>query len=100
MKHESQNESLRASSAYSPATLAIHADDHLNSYADVAPALHISTTFRYENDPEKLHPVADEEVSVFASPQSFPHHFSTDPIQRPDEYGYYSNRNQALTSDL
>lgn len=46
---------------YDPATLAIHADDGLNSATDVAPALHVSTTFRYDN--AKLNPKSDEEVS-------------------------------------
>ncbi len=41
-------------------TLAVHADDKLNSSTDVAPALHVSTTFRYDN--AKLNPVSDEEV--------------------------------------
>ncbi|KAL2042009.1 hypothetical protein N7G274_005197 [Stereocaulon virgatum] len=38
-------------------TLAIHGDDHLNSSADVAPALHVSTTFRYASNPSELVPV-------------------------------------------
>jgi hypothetical protein len=49
--------------AYKPDTLAIHADDRLNSYTDVAPALHVSTTFRYDN--ANLNPIGDEEVSSF-----------------------------------
>ncbi|RMJ22501.1 cystathionine [Aspergillus sp. HF37] len=35
-------------------TKALHADDRLNQVADVAPPMHVSTTFRYPNDPEKL----------------------------------------------
>lgn len=42
------------------ATQGIHADDPMNSYTDVAPALHVSTTFRYSNDPSKLVPVSDD----------------------------------------
>lgn len=38
----------------SPATLAVHADDPLNVVTDVAPPVHVSTTFRYPRDPEKL----------------------------------------------
>ncbi|KAF7190520.1 putative trans-sulfuration enzyme [Pseudocercospora fuligena] len=36
------------------ATLAIHADDQINQNVDVAPPLHVSTTFRYPSDPDKL----------------------------------------------
>jgi cystathionine gamma-synthase len=45
---------------YAPDTLAVHADDVMNSYSDVAPALHVSTTFRYDNS--NLVPISDEEV--------------------------------------
>lgn len=47
---------------YSPATLGVHADDPINSYTDVAPALHVSSTFRYPHDPEKLQPVNDLDI--------------------------------------
>ncbi|KAK5134028.1 hypothetical protein LTR08_007033 [Meristemomyces frigidus] len=47
---------------YSIATLGVHADDPINEYTDVAPALHVSTTFRYSNDPEKLQPVDDLDI--------------------------------------
>jgi cystathionine beta-lyase/cystathionine gamma-synthase len=43
-----------------PATLALHADDHLNSIQDVAPPIHVSTTFRYPKDPEALRPFHEE----------------------------------------
>ncbi|KAA6416022.1 MAG: PLP-dependent transferase [Lasallia pustulata] len=43
------------------ATQAIHADDHLNRGPDVAPALHVSTTFRYASKPEDLIPAQDQE---------------------------------------
>jgi len=46
------------------ATLGIHSDDSINSSTDVAPALHVSTTFRYPHDPEKLQP---EDKIDFAS---------------------------------
>lgn len=39
---------------YSLATLGIHGDDPINSYTDVAPALHVTTTFRYPRDPDAL----------------------------------------------
>ncbi|TLD29962.1 putative cystathionine gamma-synthase protein [Venturia nashicola] len=45
---------------YAPDTLAVHADDAMNSYTDVAPALHVSTTYRYDNS--RLVPISDEEL--------------------------------------
>ncbi len=47
----------------SPATQAIHADDHLNRTEDVAPAMHVSTTFRYADKPEDLVTAKDLDVS-------------------------------------
>lgn len=47
---------------YSLSTLSVHADDPLNDKTDVAPALHVSTTFRYSNDPDKLKPSSDGDV--------------------------------------
>jgi cystathionine beta-lyase/cystathionine gamma-synthase len=38
-------------------TLAIHADDPLNVVTDVAPPVHVSTTFRYPRQPEHLHSI-------------------------------------------
>ncbi|KAJ5621886.1 trans-sulfuration enzyme [Penicillium herquei] len=40
-------------------TRSLHADDVLNVVSDVAPPMHLSTTFRYSNDPETLIPFAD-----------------------------------------
>ncbi|KAI0483065.1 PLP-dependent transferase [Xylariaceae sp. FL0804] len=40
-------------------TQTIHADDYLNSHPAVAPPMHVSTTFRYSSDPEKLSPWAN-----------------------------------------
>ncbi|KAL8989846.1 MAG: hypothetical protein Q9177_001361, partial [Variospora cf. flavescens] len=45
-------------------TQAIHGDDSLNVVQDVAPPMHVSTTFRYAKDPEKLIPAADAEVRL------------------------------------
>lgn len=39
------------------ATLAIHADNRLNSHTDVAPPIHTSTTFRYPRNGSDLQPV-------------------------------------------
>ncbi|KAF2278913.1 cystathionine gamma-synthase-like protein [Westerdykella ornata] len=41
----------------SPATAAIHADDRINLLTDVAPAIHVSTTFRYPREASALQPV-------------------------------------------
>ena len=42
----------------------IHADDFLNKGQDVAPPLHVSTTFRYNRDPDKLETLAQHVVSL------------------------------------
>ncbi|KAK7748411.1 hypothetical protein SLS62_008567 [Diatrype stigma] len=34
----------------------VHADDYLNSHQSVAPPMHVSTTFRYNRDPDLLAP--------------------------------------------
>ena len=47
---------------YSLATLAIHADDPINTQKDVAPALHVSSTFRYPTDPALLDPKDDLDI--------------------------------------
>ncbi|MCJ1383558.1 hypothetical protein MMC17_006672 [Xylographa soralifera] len=44
---------------WSAATQAIHADDHLNRIEDVAPPVHVATTFRYHDDPDQLIPSTD-----------------------------------------
>jgi hypothetical protein len=51
-----------------PATLAIHADDVLNTVTDVAPPLHVSTTFRYPKKAEDLVPVGAQEVCQLSVP--------------------------------
>jgi cystathionine beta-lyase len=40
----------------------IHADDYLNKGRDVAPPLHVSTTFRYNRDPDQLKAHRKEDV--------------------------------------
>ncbi|KAK4240697.1 hypothetical protein C8A03DRAFT_31187 [Achaetomium macrosporum] len=37
----------------------VHADDHTNDHAAVAPPMHVSTTFRYADEPDKLVPWSD-----------------------------------------
>lgn len=49
----------------SPATQAIHADDPLNILDDVAPAIHVSTTFRYDSNPDRLFPVHERDTSEY-----------------------------------
>ncbi|CAG8253248.1 unnamed protein product [Penicillium salamii] len=46
-------------SSQGASTRSLHADDALNVVTDVSPPLHLSTTFRYPNDPSKLVPAAD-----------------------------------------
>ena len=46
------------------ATLAMHADDDLNRSADVAPAMHLSTTFRNAEDPAQLKKIKEWTVST------------------------------------
>ncbi|KAL9122734.1 MAG: hypothetical protein Q9187_000715 [Circinaria calcarea] len=49
---------------YAQSTQAIHADDHLKSVNDVAPPLHVSTTFRYAENPEDLKPAEELDANV------------------------------------
>lgn len=44
------------------ASRSIHADDYVNTHQAVAPPMHVSTTFRYDNDPDKLVPWYNAEV--------------------------------------
>lgn len=49
--------------AYSLSTLGVHGDDPINSATDVAPPLHVSTTFRYPRGPAQLKPGLDLDIS-------------------------------------
>lgn len=40
-------------------TRALHVDDALNVVTDVAPPIHVATTFRYSDNPDDLVPWAD-----------------------------------------
>lgn len=42
--------------AFSPSTQAVHGDDVLNTVDDVAPPIHLTTTYRYPRDPALLRP--------------------------------------------
>lgn len=61
--HGSRHTRLPAPSL-GPSTQAVHADDDLNNTQDVAPPLHVSTTFRYADDPESLVPAAETHVRL------------------------------------
>lgn len=43
----------------------VHADDYLNSHQSVAPPMHVSTTFRYNRDPDLLAPWLNVNVRLF-----------------------------------
>ncbi len=45
----------------------IHADDYLNSHQSVAPPMHVSTTFRYNRDPDELRPWVNVNVCFWYS---------------------------------
>ncbi|KAI5310529.1 hypothetical protein KEM55_005792 [Ascosphaera atra] len=51
-----------------PATQAIHADDPFALTADVAPPIHVATTYRYDSDPDKLVPAAQQPSEVPGHP--------------------------------
>ncbi|KAK4935269.1 hypothetical protein LTR10_023663 [Elasticomyces elasticus] len=42
--------------SFSPSTRAVHADDVLNNADDVAPPIHVTTTYRYPRDVDRLQP--------------------------------------------
>lgn len=48
-----------------PATLALHADESLRLVDDIAPPIHVSTTFKYPNDPQQLMPFYGRDIGVF-----------------------------------
>lgn len=45
----------------------IHADDYLNQGSDVAPPMHVSTTFRYDKNPENLKAWSERQVNLSIS---------------------------------
>jgi hypothetical protein len=48
------------------ASRSIHADDYTNTHPAVAPPMHVSTTFRYSDNPDELLPWADMDVSYLS----------------------------------
>jgi hypothetical protein len=61
-QHEDHN--LEGLASLSLSSKAVHADDFLNKGQDVAPPLHVSTTFRYSKNPNALVPVAELDVCL------------------------------------
>lgn len=49
----------------------VHADDFLNKGQDVAPPLHVSTTFRYNRDPTQLTKWVEHDVKISTFTLSF-----------------------------
>lgn len=49
------------------ASRAVHADEGIQSHRAVAPAMHVSTTFRYSDDPDALKAWDNTDVSVHLS---------------------------------
>ncbi|KAK0638337.1 putative trans-sulfuration enzyme C23A1.14c [Lasiodiplodia hormozganensis] len=45
---------MSSNNHHHPSTLAIHGDDPFATSIDIAPPLHVSTTFRYSNNPDEL----------------------------------------------
>jgi hypothetical protein len=48
-----------------PATQALHADTALKLVADIAPPIHVSSTYRYPDDPDQLRPFYGREIGVY-----------------------------------
>jgi len=44
------------------ASRSVHADDYTNTHSAVAPPMHVSTTFRYSDNPDKLQPWSEMSV--------------------------------------
>ena len=54
-----------------PATLALHADESLDTCPDVSPPIHVSTTFRYPKDSADLVSAVDKTVCFSISSNMF-----------------------------
>lgn len=61
-----------SSEAIGASTRSLHADDALNLVTDVAPPMHLSTTFRYSKDPSQLVPAADATPVCILTRSSMP----------------------------
>ena len=60
---DSQNTMAPSTNSH-PSTRALHADDPLHLVTDVAPPIHLSTTFRFPSNPEDLVPSVDPVVRI------------------------------------
>ncbi|GAO48438.1 cystathionine gamma-synthase [Saitoella complicata NRRL Y-17804] len=60
-----------SSKQLSLSTLAIHGDDKVNVVTDVAPPMHVSTTYRYPRNPDELVPVSGDEVPSTTEPHVY-----------------------------
>lgn len=60
---DSQNTMAPSTNSH-PSTRALHADDSLHMVTDVAPPIHLSTTFRYPRNPDDLVPSVDPVVCI------------------------------------
>ncbi len=70
----------KALSNLSLSSQAIHADDFLNVHnTDVAPGLHVSTTFRYQKNPDDLIPTSQQDVRNKSAIYKKAHTQSADP---------------------
>jgi cystathionine beta-lyase/cystathionine gamma-synthase len=69
-------------SSLSPSTQAIHADDALNVVADVAPPIHVSTTFRYNSDPTQLQPSHQRTPESFSQTEHIYSRYTTHSTSR------------------
>ncbi|EGS23618.1 putative pyridoxal phosphate binding protein [Thermochaetoides thermophila DSM 1495] len=55
------------------ASRSVHADDHINKNPDVAPPMHVSTTYRYAANPDDLVPWSEIDESNFWTEQAASH---------------------------
>lgn len=62
-----QEHSITMALSTGTSTRSLHADDVLNCVPDVAPPLHVATTFRYPSDPNLLVPAADADANAAAT---------------------------------
>ncbi|KAJ6104071.1 trans-sulfuration enzyme [Penicillium sp. IBT 18751x] len=67
-------------------TLSLHADDALNVVTDVAPPMHLATTFRYPDDPAALIPAADAPSGTLAASNPSSHIYSRASAPNPSRF--------------
>ncbi|RAK77079.1 uncharacterized protein BO72DRAFT_378266 [Aspergillus fijiensis CBS 313.89] len=59
MEHDDISIAFDSEAEMGTSTRSLHADDALNVVSDVAPPIHVATTFRYSDNPDDLVPFAD-----------------------------------------